>query len=201
VARAPARTREEVREALDIPAGARVIGSAARLVVQKRFDRLLRALARLPADVHLVVAGEGGQRGALEALARELGVAERAHLLGRRDDIPDILAALDVFVISSDKEGLSNAMLEALSQGVPVVSTAVSGAPEALAPLPDGSAPGLIVELEPSALAEGIRGLLDDPGLRRRMSEAAVRRVKERFDFDGMISRWERVLSDGGPGE
>ena len=102
--------------------------------------------------------------------------------------------ALDVFVISSDKEGLSNAMLEALSLGVPVVSTDVSGARDALAAPPGGIAPGEIVSFEPKALAAAIRRILDDPALRRRMSDAAEHRARDRFDFGRMLDEWERVL-------
>lgn len=183
-----------VRAQLGIAADAPVVGAVARLAPQKRLDRLLRAVAALPADAHCVVAGDGEERAPLAALAEELGIAGRVHFLGHRDDTGDVLAALDVFVVSSEREGLSNAMLEALAAGVPVVSTAVSGAGDALEPFADGIAPGVIVGPSGDGLASALRRLLADAGLRGRMAEAGRRRAAERFGFEGMLDRWEAVL-------
>jgi glycosyltransferase involved in cell wall biosynthesis len=183
-----------LRAQLGIAADAPVVGAVARLAPQKRLDRLLRAVAALPADVRCIVAGDGEERDSLAALAGELGIADRVHFLGHRDDTGDVLAALDVFVVASDREGLSNAMLEALAAGVPVVSTAVSGSEDALAPFPDGSAPGVIVGQSGDGLAAALLRLLEDPALRGRMGEAGRRRAAERFSFDGMLDRWEAVL-------
>jgi glycosyltransferase involved in cell wall biosynthesis len=190
------RSREEMRRELGLPLDAPVIGAVARLAAQKRFDRLLDAMAELPGDVHCVLVGEGAEREALEERARALGLEHRVRFTGRREDVGNVLTALDVFVISSDREGLSNSMLEALAVGVPVVSTAVSGARDALEPLADGSAPGEIVPLDSGAIAAALRRLLDDAMLRRRMSRAALARVRERFDFGEMLSWWERVLRE-----
>ena len=184
-----------VRRALNLPPDAQVIGAVARLAWQKRFDRLLHALATLPEHVHCVLAGDGEQRRALEALAEELGVRLRLHLLGWRTDVGDVLDALDVFIISSDREGMSGAMLEAMAAGVPVVSTPVSGADEALAPFRDGIAPGEIVGFDASQLAGAVSRLLAEPGRRGTMSEAGKRRVREQFGFEPMVDRWEKVLA------
>jgi glycosyltransferase involved in cell wall biosynthesis len=109
-----------------------------------------------------------------------------------------VLDALDVYAVSSDKEGMSNAMLEALAAGVPVVSTPVSGAAEALDAGPGGVAPGVVLAgFETEALAEAVRAVLADSGLRMRMAEAARARHQERFSFEGMIDAWERVLGVG----
>ena len=183
-----------IRAQLGIAADAPVVGAVARLAPQKRLDRLLRAVAALPADVQCVVAGDGEERDSLAAMAKELGIASRVHFLGHRDDTGDVLAALDVFVVSSDREGLSNSMLEALAAGVPVVSTAVSGAEDALAPFADGSAPGIIIGSADDDLASALRQLLGDAGLRGRMGETGRRRAAERFSFDAMLDRWEAVL-------
>jgi glycosyltransferase involved in cell wall biosynthesis len=114
--------------------------------------------------------------------------------VGHRDDTGTVLATLDVFVTASDSEGLSNAMLEALACGVPVVSTPVSGAEDALGPFPDGRRPGTVAGWEPEHLADAIRTLLTDHELRARMGEAARERAEERFGVAGMLDRWERVL-------
>ncbi len=183
-----------VRNELAIPAGARVIGAIARLATQKRFDRLLRVLSSLPADVYCILAGEGEERETLEGLARSLGVAARVRFTGFRRDVGDVLAAMDVFVVSSDREGMANAMLEALAAGVPVVSTPVSGAMEALEPFADGSAPGTVTGFEDESVLAAVHVLLDDAERRQAMAAAATRRAAERFSFDAMVTRWEELL-------
>lgn len=183
-----------LRREAGIPEGARVIGAVARLARQKRFDRLLLALAALPEDVHCVIAGEGEARAGIEDFATALGVRDRLHLLGFRRDVGDVLDALDLFVVSSDKEGMANAMLEAMAMGVPVVSTGVSGAAEALAPLPDGRRPGTVVGFEAEPLAGAIREMLDDPERLRGAGEAARERIREVFRFEAHLDRWEAVL-------
>ena len=183
-----------LRAALGIAPGSLVIGAVARLARQKRFDRLIGALSLLPADVHCVLAGDGEERPALEAMACAAGLAPRVHFLGNRDDVGDVLDALDVFVSTSDREGMSSAMLEALAAGVPVVSTPVSGADEALEPFADGAAPGIITGWTEVEVATAVSGLLADALGRRRMGEAALRSARERFDFDTMLDRWEAVL-------
>lgn len=187
-----------LRAEIGIPVHAPVIGSVGRLARQKRFDRLIGALARLPGDVHGVLAGDGEERAELEALAAEAGVASRLHFLGNRDDIGDVLGAIDLFVVSSDREMLSFAMLEALAAGVPVVSTPVSGATEALEADAGGIPPGEIVDFSEDALAGALERLIGDPDRRAAMGRAAAARARERFDFDTMIDRWEAVLAGGG---
>ncbi len=196
---APRRRRPpgSVRAELGIREGSPVIGSLGRLAAQKRFDRLLRAVALLPVAVHCIVAGEGSECGALRALARELGIAERVRLVGHRDDVGDVLAALDVFVVSSDREMLSFAMLEALAAGVPVVSTAVSGAREALAASPGETLPGEVVGFGAGEIAAAVAALLANREQLRAMGAAAARRARERFGFEKMLDEWEAVLRHG----
>lgn len=189
------------RRELGVPQDAPLVGSVGRLATQKRYDRLVRALASLP-GVHAVVVGEGAERGTLEALAREEGVAERVHLPGHRDDVADALDAIDVFVLCSDREGMSNAMLEALAAGVPVVSTDVSGAREALAPAAsppavsdavEARAPGVVLA-SPDRLTPTLRELLGDRPRLVAMAAAAGRVARQRFDEDRMLDAWEHVL-------
>jgi len=183
-----------VRASLGIEPRTPTVGAIARLATQKRLDRLLRAVARLP-EAHCILAGDGEERAALEALAAELGIAARVHFLGHRADTGDVLDAIDLFVVSSDREGLSNSMLEALAAGVPVISTPVSGADDALEPFADGSAPGEIVGFSGDAIAAALRRLLADPGRRAAMAEAARRRAAARFGMDAMLERWEALLA------
>jgi glycosyltransferase involved in cell wall biosynthesis len=194
--RPPLRLREPgaVREELGIGPVARVVGAVARLAAQKRLDRLLRAVATLPDDVHCVLAGEGDLRESLEALAGELRIAGRVHFLGQREDVGDVLDALDLYVVTSEREGMSNSMLEALAAGLPVVSTRVSGAEEALRPFADGSAPGVVIGFDEDELATTLAELLGDAVRLAEMRAVALRRAEE-FDFDRMLDAWERVLA------
>lgn len=193
---APARSRPAgaVRAELGLAPDAPVIGAVSRLAEQKRLDRLLHALTMLDPATHCVLAGEGPAARELRVLAERLGISARVHLLGFRRDVGDVLDALDLFVVSSDREGMAGAMLEALAAGVPVVSTRVSGAEEALAPLPDGSRPGIVTERDPAALAGAVRLLLEDPALRRRASDAARARAAARFSPEEAARCWEQVL-------
>ena len=190
-----ARFPGAVRMSLGIPPDAPCVGVVARLVAQKRIDRLLDSVGRLPAEVHCIVAGEGPLRDALRRQAAALGIAGRVHFLGHRADVADVLGALDVFVLSSDREGMSNAMLEALAAEVPVVSTRVSGAEEALRCGADGIAPGVVVDFDAAALADAVRAVLGDTERRRAMAAAAGRRAREVFGFPRVLDAWERVLA------
>jgi glycosyltransferase involved in cell wall biosynthesis len=188
----------EARTALGLPVDAPVVGAVARLSAQKRLDRLIVAVSRLP-GVHLALAGEGELDRELRALAVRLGLEDRVHFLGFRTDIARVLSALDVFAITSDREGMANAMLEAMAAGVPVVSTPVSGADEALFTDGEGRSPGLIVEADPSGLAEAMKSILDVPAVRLAMGEEGRRRVRQSFSYEGMLDAWEAVLGGDAP--
>jgi len=194
--RVPERRAEpgSVRRSLGLAPDTKVVGAVARLTPQKRLDRLIAALAALPADVHCVLAGDGRSRAELEAQAAALGVRERVHFLGYRTDIGDVLDAFDVFVLCSDKEGFASAMLEAMAAGVPVVCTPVSGVAEALGTEPGEEAPGVVVDFDPGAIADALGRLLSDPDRRRAMGAAGARRARQRFDFEDMLDAYEAVL-------
>ena len=183
-----------------IPLDAPLLGSVGRLATQKRYDRLVGVLRSMP-EAHAVVVGEGPERAALEREATSAGVGARLHLPGHQEDVGPVLDAMDVFVLPSDREGMSNAMLEALAAGVPVVSTDVSGAREALAPVDEGTAPGVVVGFEPGDLEAALRALLPERGLLRAMGEAARRAARARFDPERMLDEWERVLRAGSRAE
>lgn len=185
--------RVAARAALGLPVDVPVVGSVTRLSDQKRLDRFLDALALMD-GVHGVLAGEGELEGALRARAHDLGIGGRVHFLGYRTDVETILAALDVFVLTSDKEGMANAMLEAMAAGIPVVSTPVSGADEALLPDGEGRAPGLVVPPEPARIAKALSGILAVGAVRLAMGEEARRRAGARFSYEAMLDAWEGVL-------
>ena len=145
---------------LPFPPGARILLAMGRLHPNKDFPTLLRALARLPADVHLALAGEGPDRAALEALARDLGLGPRLALLGWRQDVGALLAASEVLVVPSRIEPLGNVVLEGFAAARPVVAAAADGPRELIE---DGRT-GLLVPIgDDAALAAALAGLLADP--------------------------------------
>jgi glycosyltransferase involved in cell wall biosynthesis len=186
-----------LRAQLRIPANAPLIGTLARLAKQKRLERLIDALELLP-GVHCVIAGDGPHAEQLRERAAAVGVQARVHWLGHCADVAAVLQDLDVFVLTSQTEGLSNAMLEALSHGVPVVSTPVNGAAEALHAFADGSAPGVIAGFDADSVAHAVARILRNGELAHAMRSAAVRRWEEQYGYERMLDAWEVVLR--GPG-
>lgn len=200
--------------ALWAPEGQRLIGSVGRLVEAKNQARLLDMMARLVADgltdVRLVIVGEGPERAALERRVHALGLAEHVTLAGQRDDVPDALAAFDVFVLSSDREGHPLTALEAQSAGTPVVLTDVGGAAEAIAgergagedEAVDGGGRcgGLLVEPDADALATAVRRLLDAPALRARMGAFAREHALEHFDRERTVDAYVALFESASAG-
>jgi len=186
-----------LREQLELGRGLPVVLTCARLDEQKGHDVLLRAAARLP-GVAFAFAGEGPERARLEALAAELGVADRVLFLGYRTDIPQLLAACDVFALPSLYEGSSLAVLEAMAARRAVVSSAIGGTDELIDDGEDGIlvAPG---EVEP--LAAALRELLADDARRGALGQRARARVEAEFTPAAMRGRivaiYEELLADG----
>jgi glycosyltransferase involved in cell wall biosynthesis len=188
-AAAPLRVRRRV------PVERFVIGTAGRLTEEKRHADLIRAthaLLQEGRDVALWIAGEGAEHPRLEALIGRLALADRVVLLGFLEDAREFYAASDLFVLSSVREGLPNALLEAMAMGLPVVAANVDGVPEVVC---DGEN-GLLYEAEDvGALTAQLRRLLDDPALRSRLAQAARRKVEERFRFAARVDA-ERAIYD-----
>jgi glycosyltransferase involved in cell wall biosynthesis len=171
--------------------GLRCVGAVANLRPVKGLDVLLDAAARLAGrhpDVTFRVAGEGPQRGELEAAAGARGLAGRFELPGAASDVPGFLAGLDVAVLCSRAEGMSNALLEYMAAGRPVVATSVGANPELIA---DGVHGLLVPPGDAAALAGAVGRLLADRGLARRLGEAARRRARERYGREAMVRRFE----------
>jgi glycosyltransferase involved in cell wall biosynthesis len=163
-------------------AGPVTVLAVGRLRPPKDFPTLVRAVARLePGAVRLEIAGDGPERAALASEIERLGLDGTVELLGTRSDVPDLLAAADVFVLSSDSEGLPMSVLEAMAAGVPVVATAVGGVPELVR---DDETGLLVPPRDPGALAAALGKLAADPELRRRLGGAGRRRVENEFSLD-----------------
>ena len=160
-----------------------IVLTVARLDSQKGHPYLLAAAAEIPHAVFALV-GEGGEQAALESQARALGIADRVRFLGHRDDVPELLAACNVFVLPSLYEGLPLSVLEAMAAAKPVVATAIDGTGEAVV---DGVTGLLVPPADPVRLAGAIRGLLADGALASRMGEEGRARVRREFSLRKMI--------------
>jgi glycosyltransferase involved in cell wall biosynthesis len=166
----------------DVREDARVVLSVSRLAEQKGVDVAVRALPSLPADVVLVVLGEGPERVSLEQLARELGVERRVHLLGRVPDVAAWLRRASAYVQPSRWEGFGLGVLEAMLASLPVVASNVSSLPELVV---DGETGVLVPPDDPQALAAATAAVLD----RRELGTAGRERARREFSVARMADR------------
>jgi len=174
------------------PAVPHTVLTVARLDPQKGLHDLVAAAALVP-EARVMVVGEGPERPALETEIARLGLGDRVHLLGFRSDVPDLLAASDLFVLPSLFEGLPLSILEAMAAGKPVVATAIGGNDEAVV---DGATGLLVPPGDPQALADAIRALLRDPERRRRLGEAGRRRAEAEFSATAMVRRIAAIYDE-----
>jgi glycosyltransferase involved in cell wall biosynthesis len=182
------------RRTFIIPEGTLVLAAVGRLAPQKNYSLLLRVLQRVD-DVVLLVAGDGNDRDTLHAEAAARGVTSKIRFLGSlpRENVPDLLTAADIFVQSSMFEGQSNALLEALQAGLPIVAHDVPEQRETIAD-GDGAVAGALVAVnDVDAWVAAIERLRRDPAAARTARETAARRAQN-FKFETMISGFERVL-------
>jgi len=178
------------REMNGLPAGPLLV-STSRLHEQKGHDLAVRALADLPGEARLALAGAGKCEAGIRERARELGVADRVRLLGHVDEIPDLLCAADAFVLASRFEGMPNSVLEAMAAGLPIVATAVGDVPRML----EDGVSGLLVPPEDGrALAGALARVLDDADLARALGRAARASAVERHPIDAMVVATETCL-------
>ncbi|MEM8959878.1 MAG: glycosyltransferase [Acidobacteriota bacterium] len=189
------RNHAGARRALALPGDdgeSILVGAVGRLATTKRYDLLIDAVAEARqrgADLRLVLVGDGPEREALEAQAKQQ-LGDRAHFLGRRGDIPDILPALDVFALTSREEGSPNALLEAMACGCAVISTEVGGVPEIVTDGVDGL---LVPSGDRDAIADALLRLTEDGELWTNLGLAARRRIEERFALTEILRRYENL--------
>lgn len=193
----PRRTREDMRTALGL--GVQDLGMVmvANLIPYKGHADLLHALPKAvdgKTDVRVFFVGEDrGIQGKLHKIAVEHQIAEQVHFLGLRNDIPDILSAMDLFVMASHEEGFSNALLEAMAAGLPIVATDVGGNREAL---DDGSMGILVPPKAPEALAEALSLMIANRNMRDRMAARAREHVTERYSIDRMVQSFIQLYKE-----
>jgi sugar transferase (PEP-CTERM/EpsH1 system associated) len=201
----PASDKSALREKLGIPPESFVVGAVGRLDPVKDYGTLIRAAGRAGLPVPnavgtqagdgmvLMIAGTGPCREELEQAARAEGLGERVRFLGERADVPDLMRAFDLFVLSSVGEGMSNTILEAMASGLPVVATRVGGNPELIEEDVTGT---LVPPADPEKLAAAIRIYRDDPSCAREHGRAGRERAVEKFSLSRMVRAYE-ALYDG----
>ena len=189
----PGDADPELLAELGIEPGIPVVGTVGNLRPVKDYPCLLRAFAvalRRVGDAVLVFVGDGDERPRLEALARELGIERSVRFAGARADVARMLRLFDVFALSSQTEGISVALLEAMATGLPAVVTDTGGNPEVVA---EGRTGHLAPVGDPDALGNALADLLADAGRRRAWGEAARRTVAEEFSLNQMIQGYESI--------
>lgn len=193
---AAARLAEGRVPALGVGHEDKVMGTITRLVWKRGHEELLQAaslIRRSEPSAKLVIVGDGPLRSSLEDQARRLGLNGGVRFLGAVPNAARLLPRFDVFVLSSVLEGMSNAVLEAMAAGRPVVATRVGGNPELVV---DGKTGFLVAPRDPAALADAVLRLMRDPQLARRLGEAGRRRVESEFTLATMVGRLERLYGD-----
>ena len=188
----------DVRAELGIPIDAPVVATVTVIRPEKALGNLLRAAALLAPEVRglrVLVAGTGpsSEIEKLERLVRDLRLEGSVSLLGRRADIPDVLAAADVAVLSSDREGRPLALMEYMAAGKAIVATRVGGVPE----LVENGVHGVLVPpRDVNALAMAIRELLGDPRRRAELGRRARARQQAELNFPAMVERVESLYQE-----
>lgn len=201
------RARQRLEDLLG-PLPETLIGSAGRLEPVKGHRVLLEAVSRVaphptgaqpdarPDALGVILVGDGSERRALEAMARQPPLTGRVRFLGERTDLPDLLPGFDLFVLPSQSEGLSNALLEAMSEGIPAVASRVGGNPEVI----EHSLSGLLFEAgSPASLAGHLAKLLSNREGAQRLGLHGRARIRENFSLEKMLlnyrSLYERILA------
>lgn len=182
---------DHLRQELAIADGQSVIGTVGSLRPQKRYDLLIDAAAALKADfpqARFLIVGDGDERGSLGRRIAELGLDGYVTLLGRRDDVPELLDVFTLAVNSSDFEGSPLSIMEYMATGLPVVATRVGGNPDLIE---DGRGGYLVDPGSPEQLARAISQVISEPGRALEMGEENRRRREREFDIATTARRVE----------
>ena len=184
------------RTDLGLPATGPLVGMVANFNFEiKGHSYFIEAAAKVAvkrSDVHFILVGDGALRSDCERQAQALGLGERIHFLGKRGDVSSILLHLDVSVLCSTSEGLSNVIMESMAAGKPVVATRVGGNPELVQ---DGLTGYVVPPADSVSLAEAILKLLDDPARAEDMGTAARQIAEERFSVKAMVGAHEKLYA------
>lgn len=182
--------KKSIRAGLGIPPGAFVAGTVGRMSPEKGYDLLLQAAREVLSrrkDCFFLFVGDGPEKLALEGQSRSLGIEENMVFAGRRSDIPELLSAMDLFVMSSHTEGQPMALLEAMAARRPAVATSVGDMPRILG---DGKAGLVVPPADSRALADAMMRVMNDPALASRLGAAARKTVEEEYSSKRMAAEY-----------
>lgn len=181
------RARQVTRDMIGAPQDVPLLGMVCRLMDAKGIPDALQAFSRIAPDfpdVHFVIAGDGPMRGMLEKFVHALSLEKRVHFLGWQDNPYKVMAALDILLMPSVREGFGLSLLEAMSQSVPVIGSTASAIPEVIA---HGETGLTVPPRDPAALADAMRTLLQDKPLRMHMGMMGQDRLETLFNADRMV--------------
>lgn len=188
--------RERIRSELDLGADTIVVGTVANLREQKNYPLMLAVAKNVLADhpdVVFLAVGQGPLEESLTKLHAELDFGDRFRFLGFRSDATDVMAALDVFMLSSHHEGLPVALMEAITLGLPIVSTAVGGIPEMIT---DGHEGRLVADGSERELTQALVEVIDNAALRSRFGAQSRATALERFSAAAATSEVEAIYRE-----
>lgn len=169
------------------------IGTVGRLVPAKNYGALITAFKKLMEDglnTELIFVGDGPERLKLESMVRDLGITVHVTFAGYQDNVNAFLREFDIFALSSIREGIPVAMLEAMAMGVPVVATKVGGIPEVI----QNNVDGLLVDSRnPEMIAHALKKLMEDTSLRNRIAKAGRRKMARLFSREAICRQYEQL--------
>ena len=184
------------RQAFGLRMGTPVLGVVSRLYSVKGVDLALESFAhvarQLP-DAHLLIAGRGPERHLLESRVRQLSLDDRVHFLGHVTDVPQVLAAMDVVLVTSRSEAFSLSSVEAMAAARPVIAWDHEGPAEIVV---DGETGRLVPPFDTEALASGCIDLLTDPARARSLGQAGRVRAERLYSLEVMLERWQQLYSE-----
>lgn len=173
-----------------------LVGTLGRLSREKNFALFVSMAAEIAAripEARFAIVGDGAERRSLEESVRTLGLDDRVHFAGARSDVAAVLGAMDLFVLTSDTEGLPNAVMEAMAASLPVVATRAGGTAEVVA---EGATGRLVPPGEIAPLVAAVEGLLRDAPLRRGMGKAGRERIEREFSARKMVEATRRLYDE-----
>jgi len=186
-------TREQLLEDLGLPKDARLIGAIGRLWPQKRLKDVIWTTDLIKCvrdDVHVLIIGDGPHRRRLERYAQQCCISDMVHFLGERSDVPSILPHLDLLILASSYEGQSNAIMEAMSAGIPIVASDIPGNRDLVV---DGETGFLVNVGDRATLAQKALLILGDVELEKKLGLAGKERMLRDFSIEKMVERHEEL--------
>lgn len=186
-------SKEEARKKLGLPIDSKTITMVARLAEVKNHKMLLgtaRILTKKIPELKVLIAGDGPLANELKTLAETYGITDQVLFLGTRSDIPDILAATDIAVLTSSSEGFPNALIEPMSVGIPVVSTDYPAIHELVV---DGRHGYIVPRNDADVMADRITGLFQDDETRKKMGHESMQLIHNRFSPQKMAGQLVEV--------